>query len=169
MSTVNEPQRPSGGPAAGPDHPGDVEGRRCWRPTGAMDTSVAAAGRIWARKVLADLLPPAPDPAISAVVDLLLTELVSNAIKYGGGVSEAAISTEPAGVRVTVCDDNPAPPVIPAVGDLDREHGRGMHLIVALADGWGVQPGLGARGKCVWADVATAPLTDDLISRRPAG
>ncbi|WP_334527037.1 hypothetical protein [Streptomyces sp. B21-105] len=42
----------------------------------------------------------------------------------------------------------------------DAEHGRGLILVAALCETWGVVPRPGGRGKTVWAVVAAPPLTD---------
>lgn len=95
-------------------------------------------------------------PAVE-VLDLLLTEVVTNAVRHGS-VRETLTLTVTASsdeVVVAVDDDNPAEPVVldpppEALG------GRGMQLVDRLADAWGVEPRDG--GKSVWFRLA---LRDD--------
>lgn len=83
------------------------------------------------------------------VVELLTSELVTNAVKYGGG-DEVLVRVTPAsgGVRVEVHDECPLDPEV-----LDPDHarpgGRGMRLVSLLADQWGVDRREPA-GKAVW-------------------
>ncbi|WP_199424160.1 ATP-binding protein [Actinotalea solisilvae] len=83
------------------------------------------------------------------VVELLTSELVTNAVKYGGG-DEVLVRVTPAagGVRVEVHDECPLTPQV-----LDPEDaapgGRGMRLVNLLADQWGVDRREPA-GKAVW-------------------
>lgn len=78
---------------------------------------------------------------------LLATELVANAVKHTDSDVDVTVRLLDEVVRVEVRD---ASTVLPSVGDLvsDREHGRGIALVDALAEDWGVQPE--GNGKCVW-------------------
>lgn len=105
-----------------------------------------------ARKLIADLCAAArlgEDECATAA--LLTSELVTNAIRYGGSsfTLEAAV---PAGtLRVAVVDRNPD---LPEVGDtppLTAEGGRGLLLVSTLAARWGIEPSGG--GKAVWFEL----------------
>ena len=90
---------------------------------------------------------------ICATASLLTSELVTNAIRYGGSraVLEAAA---PGGVlRVSVRDDNPALPVVGPHPSLTAESGRGLQLVSALADDWGVEHEGEGEGKAVWFEL----------------
>ena len=89
---------------------------------------------------------------ICATAALLTSELVTNAIRYGGSraVLEAAA---PGGVlRVSVRDDNPALPVVGPHPSPTAESGRGLQLVSALADDWGVED-TDNGGKAVWFEL----------------
>ncbi len=90
------------------------------------------------------------------VVELLTSELVTNAVKYGRG-DEVLVRLARAGdgIRVEVHDENP---VRPQVLDPAREQagGRGMRLVSMLAQTWGVEQHP-HDGKSVWFAV---PLAD---------
>jgi anti-sigma regulatory factor (Ser/Thr protein kinase) len=83
---------------------------------------------------------------------LLVTELVTNVIDHAR--SEAAITLElemsDAWLRISVADGSSIPPV---VRELSRENsrGRGMAMVEAIADRWGVEDHRG--GKRVWFEL----------------
>ncbi|MFE9664135.1 ATP-binding protein [Streptomyces sp. NPDC005955] len=73
-----------------------------------------------------------------AVIDLLLvtSELVTNALTHGGGVTSFEAAVVPDGVRLTVCDRSEALPAARGRGGFPRPHlggGYGWPLIVRLA------------------------------------
>jgi anti-sigma regulatory factor (Ser/Thr protein kinase) len=91
---------------------------------------------------------------------LLVSELVANAIKHGGAAhASILLSVEQVGttLRVAVEDAGPlftsAPTERPAP---EATSGRGLYLLTALADRWGVERRHGNR---VWfeLDLAAAP------------
>ncbi|MEV0266260.1 ATP-binding protein [Streptomyces sp. NPDC050617] len=95
---------------------------------------------------------------LTAAVDaaaLCTSELVTNTYLHARGAGSVLwLAIELPTVRVTVYDDNPTEPTSHPAPDLD-EHGRGLHLVGALADKWGVCQGAplgsgGMRGKGVW-------------------
>jgi hypothetical protein len=45
------------------------------------------------------------------------------------------------------------PPSTPPIPDSSSESGRGLHLVAALSDDWGVTPRPAAPGKTVWAEL----------------
>ena len=79
---------------------------------------------------------------------LLASELVTNAVKYGGDHIVLSVSDEPERLRVEVSDDGPR---APRVGAPERHAvgGRGLLLVESLAHEWGTtrvpaqQPGKG--------------------------
>jgi anti-sigma regulatory factor (Ser/Thr protein kinase) len=86
------------------------------------------------------------------VVDLLTSELVTNAVRHGArdpheAILVTALRTDGA-VRVEVCDEGAAGfESRPHPTDLLEAGGNGFVLIDALASRWGVQPG---TPTCVW-------------------
>ncbi|KOT87331.1 hypothetical protein ADK86_36490 [Streptomyces sp. NRRL F-5755] len=96
---------------------------------------------------------------LSTVVDealLVLSELVTNAVRHGRATAEREIETrylrEPDGVRIEVRDWADERPVIRVSSDTG---GWGLCLVGELSARWGVDERDGA-GKSVWA-VVTAP------------
>ena len=135
-------------------------------PGGSPDSAVPPDEQVH-RVALADVGPPAAAQArqllrgalgegrlepLSDVATLLVSELVTNALRHGGGPRELVVDVAAAGVTVSVSDSSPAPPLqrdqwSPAVEVLP-ENGRGLLLVAALADDWGwAQEPLGKR---VW-------------------
>jgi anti-sigma regulatory factor (Ser/Thr protein kinase) len=85
-------------------------------------------------------------------VELITSELVSNAVRHAGTPADLLLRRYPPGVRVAVRDADPTPPRVPThTPDLNREGGRGLMLVAASAHRWGVLRG--SRDKIVWADV----------------
>lgn len=88
---------------------------------------------------------------LADVVQLVASELVTNAVQYGGGgVVTLRMSRTDTAVIVRVWDANPRPPVPVAVAELD-ESGRGLPLVWACSGNAGWCPERG--GKTVWAEV----------------
>ncbi len=89
-----------------------------------------------------------------AVVELLTSELVANALHHGPTGGEISVETGVVDglLVVTVSDQGDGSPVVrdpPA----DATGGRGMMLVEMLAAEWGTTP-LPAGGKAVWFSVA---------------
>lgn len=110
---------------------------------GAVAGVRAALRELWGHRV-------AEDPAFTA--ELLTSELVTNALIHTayGAVVTASLAGDV--LRVEVRDFAPEPPDPYLPVSEDRTHGRGLLLVQALADAWGVRA-LGA-GKVVWFELA---------------
>ena len=83
---------------------------------------------------------------------LLVSELVSNAVRHAGTGLVLELTLEAGGrwLRMEVADADPHPPLPRTPAALD-ESGFGFVLIEALADKWGVRET--ATGKGVWAEL----------------
>lgn len=81
-------------------------------------------------------------------VVLLVSEMVTNAIRYAAPPVRLEIQAGERDVVVAVCDGSPEPPRARAAGD-DAEGGRGMMLVDMLTNDHGVRTD--PRGKAVWA------------------
>ncbi|MFJ5559677.1 ATP-binding protein [Streptomyces sp. NPDC093250] len=90
---------------------------------------------------------------------LCVSELVSNVVTHVGlgTPSSLAVSLNGTHLRIEVHDpDARALPTLVAA-DIDAEGGRGMALVEALADRWGVQ--LREDRKVTWCELATGPAS----------
>lgn len=85
---------------------------------------------------------------------VMTSEVVTNAVLHGSGDITFGFEADDDTVRVEVGDDDSARPRSRSA-DGDDESGRGMQIVQALAERWGVvrRP----PGKVVWFTVATQP------------
>jgi anti-sigma regulatory factor (Ser/Thr protein kinase) len=105
-----------------------------------------------ARWLVNDLLRDLVDQDTLDTAALLTTELMSNAIRQTR--EELVITVRLAGgrMRVGVADSSHRRPQLVQVGSRDTS-GRGLHLVEALADRWGVDPDHRGLGKTVWFEL----------------
>jgi anti-sigma regulatory factor (Ser/Thr protein kinase) len=84
-------------------------------------------------------------------IALMVSELVTNAIRHAGTEFRVNVERTPQDVRVSVTDGAPGHPVArrPAPHELS---GRGLMIVDRLSDAWGVDER--GRGKTVWFSVA---------------
>jgi anti-sigma regulatory factor (Ser/Thr protein kinase) len=84
-------------------------------------------------------------------VQLLVSEVVTNAVVHAGARPTVAVILLPEAVRIEVADDNPAG-LAPREAAEEDESGRGLLLLDSLAAKWGVDAS--EHGKTVWFEVA---------------
>jgi serine/threonine-protein kinase RsbW len=102
------------------------------------------------------------DVPADAIEDALLvaSELVGNAVRHTTASESATLDVswdvDRWGVRVSVVDPSDEQPQVRVAGD-DEPTGRGLRIIDATADEWGVERE--AHGKKVWAHVPIAGAT----------
>lgn len=102
-----------------------------------------------ARRRLASASARLPRDLVDTAL-LLTSELVTNAVKYGGDHIVLTVRDEPELFRVEVYDDGPRTPHLVA-GVKQAEGGRGLRLVEELAHEWGTARGrAGHPGKSVW-------------------
>lgn len=84
------------------------------------------------------------------IARLLVSELVTNAVRHGSGSVVLVVSLDRGGMRAEVHDESPAMPVIVEWQAL-MEGGSGLRLVATLANRWGAEPRPdGMPGKRVW-------------------
>ncbi|MGN6131070.1 MAG: ATP-binding SpoIIE family protein phosphatase [Nocardioidaceae bacterium] len=122
----------------------DASTTRAQRSRPAQPMSVPLA-RSWAEGWLAGTAVPAD---LADGVLLVISELVTNAVRQGDGPVRVVLEALERSVAVEVFDTGHR---MPLVGDADPEStgGRGLNLIDAVCDAWGVREEL--EGKTVWA------------------
>jgi anti-sigma regulatory factor (Ser/Thr protein kinase) len=93
-------------------------------------------------------------PQIADTVELLVSELIGNAVRHTGARTVGLRMQWRRGwVRVEVRDPSRALPCLLPVRDLDTS-GRGLFLVDMLSDRWGVD--LQPRGKTTWFELRVA-------------
>ncbi|MER7202041.1 hypothetical protein CG723_30500 [Streptomyces sp. CB01635] len=112
-----------------------------------------------ARTALHEIAPTGSSGADTAA--LLLTEVVSNAVRHGKGAAiRVAVGFDPSADVITgaVFDREPemsAGDRASVAEDQDMESGRGLDLLDVASQAWGVATA-GDRGKWVWFQVPAA-------------
>ena len=90
--------------------------------------------------------------ALQDSAHLLITEMAANAVRHCTGETfSVEVSLTQDAVRLSVTDSSPAYPQI-KTSSHDDESGRGMMIVEALAQDWGVMDN--TIGKTVWACLA---------------
>jgi serine phosphatase RsbU (regulator of sigma subunit)/anti-sigma regulatory factor (Ser/Thr protein kinase) len=83
-------------------------------------------------------------------IELVTTELVTNAVLHGGGLVRFHLRALPNGLRIEVADSTTEGPVL-VPGAEDAGTGRGLVLVAKLAERWGIERA--PSGKTLWAEV----------------
>ncbi|MFI5800059.1 ATP-binding protein [Streptomyces sp. NPDC051677] len=95
---------------------------------------------------------------VNETLTLITAELTANAVRHGhvpGRDFHLQLTLAENTFRIEVTDTRAEkqPPSIPPTPDSASESGRGLLLVAALADDWGVSPRPAAPGKTVWAEL----------------
>ncbi|MCL3863167.1 SpoIIE family protein phosphatase [Actinotalea sp. K2] len=98
----------------------------------------------------------------AASAELVVSEMVANAVLHGWGHVVLRLFDTGEGLRIEVEDANPAPPVT-TDGHPGRIGGYGMQIVERLGD-WGWRPA--GAGKLVWARVRPLPISAALAGGR---
>ena len=118
---------------------------RVARTLPAQPMSVPLA-RSWAEGWLAGSAVPADRRDL---VLLVVSEMVTNAVQQGDGPVRVTLAVDATTLRVEVFDAGHRMPVLGPVTEPDATGGRGLQLVDALCDAWGVDEAV--DGKTVWA------------------
>ena len=110
----------------------------------------ALLARRYARAQCADHTPP----TLVEDVELVVSELVTNAMRHGRGQITMHLEVAPDRVVVGVQDQGAGHPS-PRQPEATDVNGRGLALIAILATEWGVRPEPGG-GKVVWCVLTPA-------------
>ncbi len=90
------------------------------------------------------------DPDLLGDIVLSVSELTTNAVVHGLPPVWLGLRLSGSTLRVEVHDGSPDPPIPVVDADAMATRGRGMAIIAATADRYGVDPDHG--GKIVWAE-----------------
>ncbi len=114
----------------------------------AAPVSVGAA-----RRFAVDRLPD-EDEDVRERVELMVSELAANCVVHAGTGFEVSVSTADDHIRVEVTDASEGRPAVRWPEPL-QPRGRGLQIVRALADEWGVEASPDGRpGKTVWFTLA---------------
>jgi anti-sigma regulatory factor (Ser/Thr protein kinase) len=106
-----------------------------------------------ARKLVAANIHALPQE-LRADVDILVCEVVTNAVRHGRPDFLLHLLTSPGLVHIDVRDHSADLPTMPAERTSTTDPGgRGLVIVDALATRWGVKPEVGTSGKTVWFDL----------------
>lgn len=106
-----------------------------------------------ARAWTSEHLPPLPTHIAEDAL-LLVSELVTNAVRHGRPDIEITLTLTPDRVRIEVRDGGDALPMMPSgQPSIDRPTGRGLLIVSATATDWGIERSSGTTGKTVWAEL----------------
>ena len=83
---------------------------------------------------------------------LVVSELAANALTHAQSSYRVQLSATPAALRIEVDDAGVGAPEPQPLTETE-EHGRGLHLVDALAASWGIEAA-DSGGKRVWAELA---------------
>jgi anti-sigma regulatory factor (Ser/Thr protein kinase) len=88
------------------------------------------------------------DPALISDIELIVSELATNAVKHAGTIFEVAVHIDGL-IRIDVSDQSPLLPELRPASPTAHS-GRGLHLVDAMCDRWGVK--VHDDYKCVWCE-----------------
>ncbi len=94
------------------------------------------------------------DPSVIDDAELLISEIVTNAVRHGAGKVVLRLRLDPPGIGIAVADDGEQMPEFSASPPpIDEPSGRGLLIVDAIASQWGVEANEDPPGKTVWFDV----------------
>ncbi|MFJ6212887.1 ATP-binding protein [Streptomyces sp. NPDC092296] len=79
-------------------------------------------------------------PRLAGDAEIVVSELVTNAVRYGRGTVSLALALAGEQLRISVSDGSPELPVRAAGPDDEAQGGRGLLIVEALCDGLRVTP-----------------------------
>jgi anti-sigma regulatory factor (Ser/Thr protein kinase) len=119
----------------------------------AAEPTSATAARRFVRQTLHSA---GLEQGICDRAELIVSELVTNAVLHAGTGPIVSVRIEEENVRIEVEDTSPVAPVLREYG-LDASTGRGLRVVSTAASEWGVETT--SSGKAVWATLFTQPTT----------
>ncbi|MEW2167950.1 ATP-binding protein [Streptomyces sp. NPDC007084] len=129
------------------------------------DSACIAEARAFARDFLTEVQAVAGLPVsgrVMGMVPLVVSELVTNAVKYAGGPCLLSLSVDEGAVRATVWDSDPTLPVARAA-DVGRVGQHGLEIVMGVCQAFEVhrEP----VGKRITAVVVLADVPDSDVAQ----
>jgi anti-sigma regulatory factor (Ser/Thr protein kinase) len=107
-----------------------------------------------ARRFAAQVITDVPSD-ICDVISVIVSELATNCVRHAGTGFKMRLAQQPRSIRIECEDQGNGDPVLRAPSVTDTS-GRGLQIVAALADDWGVVHNTGSLGKAVWATIGLA-------------
>lgn len=118
----------------------------------AAEPTSATAARRFVRQTLTSA---GMEQSLCDRAELIVSELVTNAVLHAGTGPIVSIRVNDENVRIEVEDTSPVAPVLREYG-LDASTGRGLNVVSKAASEWGVETT--SSGKAVWATLLTGSV-----------
>jgi anti-sigma regulatory factor (Ser/Thr protein kinase) len=113
------------------------------------------AGKV--RRMIAETLTSWAMPHLSEDTSLIVSELYANALLHGRPPISLSLRAEGHTLRGEITDHGRMRTPTDHTGIYD-EHGRGLTIVDALADNWGVAPTRNRPGTTIWFRLAYTDL-----------
>lgn len=125
-------------------------------PSASVSLPPTARSVVAARRMVRELLRAWGAAQDREDAELLVTELVANVVDHVGGAGSFRVEVTLSGpwLRIAVVDGSAVRPVVRERSS-ERTRGRGLQLVAAIAERWGVEGDGG--GKRVWFELAPRP------------
>jgi signal transduction histidine kinase len=120
----------------------------------AGDPRAPAEARHFAKRVLLTMLDGSTPQPLLDDVELVVSELVTNAVRAGSPTVAVALSRKGSTIVLSVSDRGVGWPAERDAAS-DDPGGRGLPLVRALSSAWGVRQA--DTGKVVWAELRLPP------------
>jgi anti-sigma regulatory factor (Ser/Thr protein kinase) len=96
------------------------------------------------------------EPDLADTVMVMVSELVTNSVRHAASEFTLSLERDLDSIRVAVSDEGERRPSLRNPTPAEQS-GRGLQIVNALCDSWGVTETAGRRGKTVWFVVALHP------------
>lgn len=124
-----------------------------------------------ARRFTAEVLDGV-DAAVTEVVVLMVSELATNSVRHAASEFTVSIDRRSDEIKINVTDQGTGRPSLRAPASTEPS-GRGLRIVRAFADSWGITEASDDPGKTVWFTVALRSLRpgdgDERAAERPSG
>lgn len=94
-------------------------------------------------------------PDVADAIAVMVSELATNAVRHAATDFTVTIDRDGREIRIAVTDTGSGRPALQSPAPTDHS-GRGLRIVEALADNWGVTETADRTGKTVWFTVALA-------------
>jgi anti-sigma regulatory factor (Ser/Thr protein kinase) len=121
------------------------------RTFAGMPQSVRAA-----RRFTTEALLDTPQEIVEAIV-LMVSELATNSIRFAASDFTVDIERARQQIRVEVTDGGTGTPTLRDASPQDLS-GRGLMIVHAMSEDWGIAPSRPPPGKTVWFTLTPSPV-----------